>query len=171
MVGHRDEIVFVQLWGRLVLRLDKLREVQVPVGGGKVNTSVCPLPTPCLTPSQPPVHRPDRKLHKGVQLFTGESGVGKALQVDNECLWQLPQVQLLGGQLVLLAGGTEPADRARVTRHFLGMLCTRWPLWVLTCPDAALISSPLVPLVCFLHVKIPPFLQVFTDCLLDMLLY
>lgn len=65
MVEHRDEIVFVQLWGRLVLRLDdKAREVQTP----------------------------HRKLHKGVQLLLGDLGVGKTLQVGNECLRQLPQV-------------------------------------------------------------------------------
>lgn len=48
MVEHRGEIVFVQLWDRLVLRLDdKIREVQTP----------------------------HRKLHKGVQLLAGDLGV------------------------------------------------------------------------------------------------
>lgn len=81
------------------------------MGGGRL-IPACPLPIPCLPLSQPHGSGPDRKFHKGVQLLAGELGVGKALQVDNECLRQLPQVQLLGSQLVLLAGRAVPVDRA-----------------------------------------------------------
>lgn len=55
MVGNRDEIVFVQLWGRLVLRLDdELREVQVPGGGETGLSRVTSAPFPPPLPCQPP---------------------------------------------------------------------------------------------------------------------
>jgi hypothetical protein len=46
----------------------------------------------------------------------GKLGKGKALQVDDENLRQCPQVQLLGGQLVLLAGRAVPTDSPRQER-------------------------------------------------------
>lgn len=49
MVGNRNEIIFVQLWSRLVLWFDdKLGEIQVPVGGEIVNTRLPPNTLPRL---------------------------------------------------------------------------------------------------------------------------
>lgn len=59
---------------------------------------------------------PNRELHKGVEFLPGEFGVREALEVNNQDLWQQPQVQLLCGQLVLFAGGAIPRQKEQCVR-------------------------------------------------------
>lgn len=62
---------------------------------------------------------PEGEIHDGVQFLSGELGVGEPLEVDDQNLWQRPQVQLLGGQLVLLTHRAVPGttDRTRTNQN------------------------------------------------------
>lgn len=109
----------------------------------------CPVPTPRALSPQPVSlgSGPNRKLHKGVQLLSGELGVGEALQVYDESLRQCPQVQLLGGQLVLFAVGAVPADRVRVSTDTF-CACSLALMGPVQARGADLISSLLISLEC-----------------------
>lgn len=126
----------------LMTNLEKSRSLWV---GRGLTLLAPPSPLPAFPP-QPasPGPGPDRKLHKGIQLLAGELGVGKALQVDDERLRQHPQVQLLGGQLVLLAIGAVPRDGARVrtqtlSEHLPHALCAVRPSWATSRPEMLLL--------------------------------
>lgn len=86
--------------------------------------------------------------------------------MDNESLRQCPQVQLLSGQLVLLAGGAVPTDRAQIrtqtlSGHALYQVAFIGPV---QSKDAALTSSLLVTLIHSSHVTH----QGLTNCFLFM---
>lgn len=55
-------------------------------------------------------NQPEREVDDGVELLTGVLGVWEAFQVDNENLRKRPQIQLLSGELVLLAGWAVPEE-------------------------------------------------------------
>lgn len=58
---------------------------------------------------------PEGEVHDAVELLSAELGVGEPLQVNDENLWQRPEVQLLGGQLVLLTHRTIPANSISIS--------------------------------------------------------
>lgn len=51
---------------------------------------------------------PEWEINQGVQFIPHVAAVGEAFQVDHQHRRQRPQVQLLGGLLVLLAVRTVP---------------------------------------------------------------
>ena len=51
---------------------------------------------------------PDGEFHDGVDLVPIEPAVGESLQMNDQDLGQIPQVELLGGRLVLLTLWTVP---------------------------------------------------------------
>ena len=52
----------------------------------------------------------ERELYHGVDLVPPVSVVGEPLEVDDQHLRQAPEVELLGGLLVLLTIGTVPGN-------------------------------------------------------------
>lgn len=65
------------------------------------------------------VRVPEGELHNAVKLLSGELGVGEPLEVDDENLWQRPEIQLLCGQLVLLTHRTVPEAHTRSRCEYL----------------------------------------------------
>lgn len=68
---------------------------------------------------------PEWEINKGIQFIPHVSAVGEAFQVDNQHRWQRPQVQFLGGLLVLLAVWTIPKRPTHTYKQASLSVCFR----------------------------------------------
>lgn len=71
------------------------------------------------------LHVPEWKLYNALQFLSSELGVGKPLEVDDENLWQRPEIQLLRGQLVLFTNWTVPENTTNIILHHSQLIITK----------------------------------------------
>ncbi len=85
---------------------------------------------------------PEWEIDKGVQFIPHIATVGEAFQMNHQHWRQRPQIQLLGGLLVLLTVRTVPA---RQHAHFMLAACVSPPVCCMFVSTVFLTMGPLLP--------------------------